>query len=32
MTPPSKYPIPQPEDDERFTLGLIADVAEVLAP
>ncbi|MBE1502669.1 hypothetical protein H4696_009769 [Amycolatopsis lexingtonensis] len=30
MTEPRKYPIPAPEDDSRFTFGLILDVADVL--
>jgi hypothetical protein len=30
-TPCGKYPLPRAEEDARFTLGLLADVAEVLA-
>lgn len=28
--PADVYPLPQPDDDPRFTLGLIIDVANVL--
>lgn len=27
----SAYPIPRPEEDPRFTVGLVMDVAKVLA-
>ncbi len=27
---PRDYPLPKPEDDDRFTFGLAADVADVL--
>lgn len=29
--PPAVYPIPAPTDDARFTIGLLVDVADVLA-
>ncbi|MEU0794715.1 hypothetical protein ABZ342_32030 [Amycolatopsis sp. NPDC005961] len=29
--PPRIYPLPQPEHDPRFTIGLVLDVADVLA-
>ncbi|MGW4520129.1 hypothetical protein [Amycolatopsis sp. NPDC004378] len=28
--PPRAYPLPQPENDSRFTIGLVLDVADVL--
>ncbi|MET0522643.1 MAG: hypothetical protein ABW156_11845 [Jiangellaceae bacterium] len=31
MASDAKYPLPRPEDDSRFTFGLIRDVAKVLA-
>lgn len=27
----AKYPLPRPENDPRFTFGLVRDVAQVLA-
>lgn len=30
MTAPRAYPLPAPTDDNRFTFGLILDVADVL--
>ncbi len=30
MTEPRTYPLPAPEDDRRFTFGLILDVGKVL--
>ncbi|MEV6644559.1 hypothetical protein [Amycolatopsis sp. NPDC051371] len=29
--PPRTYPLPQLDDDSRFTFGLVLDVADVLA-
>jgi hypothetical protein len=28
--PPRTYPLPRPDDDSRFTFGLVLDVADVL--
>lgn len=28
--PPRTYPLPQPDDDPRFTIGLMIDVIDVL--
>lgn len=30
VTPSRTYPLPRPDHDPRFTLGLVADVADIL--